>query len=88
MLLPYGLVISILRLLRYFAGNSKVLPRVLKIVRCLLVVIKRVKLIIKLSLSQISFILLEFTYFVFTIIDTHLPQRTQILSQHALQKIT
>ena len=44
--------------------------------------------VVKLTLSQISLILLEFTHFIFTTINTHLsiptqhlPQNTQILSK-------
>ena len=38
--------------------------------------------IVKLTLSQISLILAEFTCFIFTTINTHLSIRTQHLSQN------
>ena len=38
--------------------------------------------VVKLTLSQILLILPEFTYFIFTTINTHLSIRTQHLSQN------
>ena len=90
---PWGdLGISIFLRFRY----GTVLPNVSKFVifmcvlikccmcfdKCLSGVVKYVYFVVKLTLSQISQILLEFTHFIFTTIYTHLLIRTQHLPQN------
>jgi hypothetical protein len=61
---------------------SQIVIYVCTLIKCVSVVVKYVSVVVNLSLSQMSLMLLEFTYFIFTIIDIHLPLRTQNLSQN------
>ena len=53
------------------------------VVTCVSIIVKYMLFVVKLSLPQISIILLEFKHFIFTIINTHVHQKeTQYITKH------